>query len=390
MQQRGVRAGDSVCESDYAPITCLRLLALRQEQPTVWDRLCLLEHHSQERRQEEGELWEYHQEHVVNFLIKKLGVSLSDSEIHDVLGRMFTNCGDLQLPQAGYGRGCGFYPTYANMNHSCICNTKTLKFSSDQRLEVRAQVSILAGEEISTQYLHSTRATYARRPLLRSKWYFDCSCARCQDAEECGALLAALSCTGALGRGVACGGAVLPLHPLQGESSWQCRECAATISAEEVMARLEEVARVTGEAVEGEDSIIHWERVLHLTSSTLQPSHYLAIEVKEKLAILYGNMASYKLPEMSRPMKERKIQLCQDMLDVISIVDPGYTKTRGQMLSEMNRTKMAVVKEDLAHDTQPERKALNQKRWDGVCLERQFLQMYLAFYQSLFLGKLQK
>ena len=46
--------------------------------------------------------------------------------------------------------------------------------------------------------------------------------------------------------------------------------------------------RVTEEAVEGEDSIIHWERVLHLTSSTLQPSHYLAIEVKEKLAILYG------------------------------------------------------------------------------------------------------
>ena len=27
----------------------------------------------------------------------------------------------------------------------------------------------------------------------------------------------------------------------------------------------------------------------------------------------------------------------QDMLDVISVVDPGYTKTRGQMLSEMNR-----------------------------------------------------
>ena len=29
----------------------------------------------------------------------------------------------------------------------------------------------------------------------------------------------------------------------------------------------------------------------------------------------------------------------QDMLDVISVVDPGYTKTRGQMLSEMNRSK---------------------------------------------------
>ena len=33
------------------------------------------------------------------------------------------------------------------------------------------------------------------------------------------------------------------------------------------------------------------------------------------------------------------------MLDVISRVDPGFTKTRGIMLSEMNKAKLLIAKE---------------------------------------------
>merc|ERR1712080_12802 len=149
------------------------------------------------------------------------------------------------------------------------------------------------------------------------------------------------------------------------------------------------VERLVEERGEGEDSVQHWERVLALTAELLQPKHYAVVEVKEKLAVLYGNAASYKFPEMTRPMKDRKIQLCQDMLDVISKVDPGYTKSRGQMLSEMVKTKMLVVQEDLAKaKAQGCKEAILgcEKRWDKVILERQFLQMYLAFYQSLFHG----
>jgi len=160
------------------------------------------------------------------------------------------------------------------------------------------------------------------------------------------------------------------------------------LTADNVMTTLGKVNDTMSTVVESEDSIEHWERVLALADLMLRPSHYLVIQVKEKLAVLYGNIAGYKMSEMSRPMKERKVQLCQDMLDVISVVDPGYTKTRGQMLSEMNRTKLTLVKEDLAKDTS--RLELHKKRWESVCLERQFLQMYLAFYQSLFHKKQRK
>ena len=74
------------------------------------------------------------------------------------------------------------------------------------------------------------------------------------------------------------------------------------------------------------------------------------------------------------------------MLDTISIVDPGYTKSRGQMLAEMNKTKLMVAKEDLQNGLK-EMETVNKKKWEKACLEKQFLHMYLAYYQSLFHGK---
>ena len=58
--------------------------------------------------------------------------------------------------------------------HQCFDGPQTFKRGSDQRLEVRAQLVIPAGAEITTQYTTSLKATYARRPMLRAKWFFDC------------------------------------------------------------------------------------------------------------------------------------------------------------------------------------------------------------------------
>ena len=85
-------------------------------------------------------------------------------------------------------------------------------------------------------------------------------------------------------------------------------------------------------------------QVLHQFSSLLHPHHYQIIEIKEKLAQILGNFAPYSLLSMPRHLKERKRQLCQDVLDVIGKVDPGFTKTRGIMLSEMNKVNLLLAK----------------------------------------------
>ena len=220
---------------DLAAITVIRLLNMRNPvdgHKDIYQRLMKLEDHNDRRRCEEPELWNYHEAHVVTFICDTLKISVSPDEVRRVIGKMFTNCGDLELDQS-HARGCGYYPTYANMNHACRANTKTFKYS-DQRLEVRAQEVIPAGAEISTQYVQSMKATFARRPVLRSKWYFDCVCARCEDPTECGSYLSALLCTGGVTRCSGCvasvtsvtrlcGASVISDDPTSGEADWRCQ-----------------------------------------------------------------------------------------------------------------------------------------------------------------------
>merc|ERR1719188_749873 len=70
-------------------------------------------------------------------------------------------------------------------------------------------------------------------------------------------------------------------------------------------------------------------------------------------------------------------------MPVISKVDPGFTKTRGIMLSEMNKTKLLIAKQNLLTPANIKDKVF-QKYWEKACLEKQFLNMYIAYYQSLF------
>ena len=70
-----------------------------------------------QREREEPELWDYHEEKIVRVLSQRLG-GHDEAEVRAVLGKMFTNCGDLEVGPH-QSRGCGYYPTYANMNHHC-------------------------------------------------------------------------------------------------------------------------------------------------------------------------------------------------------------------------------------------------------------------------------
>ena len=53
----------------------------------------------------------------------------------------------------------------------------------------------------------------------------------------------------------------------------------------------------------------------------------MQIDIMHNLVHLYAAKAS-----LSRPEKERKIQLCNKVLDVLTKVDSGYTIWRGTLL----------------------------------------------------------
>ena len=58
----------------------------------------------------------------------------------------------------------------------------------------RAKTRISKGEEITISYVPPYLDTLSRRAMLKEGWYFDCSCQRCSDASELGAVTSALKC----------------------------------------------------------------------------------------------------------------------------------------------------------------------------------------------------
>ena len=74
----------------------------------VYTRLMRLEDHNELRRVEEAELWAYHARTVTAFCRDTLRLAAPEAEVWAVLGKMFTNCGDLEL-HADHARGEGQY-----------------------------------------------------------------------------------------------------------------------------------------------------------------------------------------------------------------------------------------------------------------------------------------
>lgn len=87
----------------------------------------------------------------------------------------------------------------------------------------------------------------------------------------------------------------------------------------------------------------HLEEMIYHFSQLLHPNHYILIDIMHNLVHLY---AAKKV--LTRPEKERKVQLCVLVLETLMKIDPGYTKWRGTLLQEMIHTVMLISKEDHA------------------------------------------
>ena len=188
--------------------------------------------------------------------------------------------------------------------------------NDDHSIHVTAQATIDDGQEITNQYMKSDKPTILRRPLLRQKWFFDCTCVRCSDPTECGSHLSSLIC-----EKTKCGGPVVSSSPLDNQSNWECQSCGAVTCLDRVQSVLKNAAQLLATPAQKENLVEHFERVLHHLSSQLHPYNHLMIEAKQKLALLYGNIAQYRMVDMGRPARQRKVQLCVEVLDCLGMVN---------------------------------------------------------------------
>lgn len=138
-------------------------------------------------------------------------------------------------------------------------------------------------------------------------------------------------------------------NPLDQLSHWECQDCGVMISVERVEKILKSAEEMIGSKTgTGGNILEHYEKCLHQLADTLHPNHYILLELKQKLGLFYGNIPNHSLGEMSRPAKERKLQVCHQVLHCFVKLDVFLGPHVTQIQTEMCRTRVALAKDDFS------------------------------------------
>lgn len=297
-------------------ITTLRLLSLKWRNPSEWSIVSNLMCDKMNLP-----VWS-----IIQAVFKKvlhLDPRVQEEELKQIFGIQCTNGANLHfLP--GHGRGVGVYPVQAFLNHSCMCNTVTLEHPNEHRVELRARWDVKKGEELTTSYIQPTQATATRRQLLNNTWGFWCACSRCRDPTECDSYLGALVCDGGADSVGVCGGRLLQSNPLQTESPWKCQHCGKEKDGEEagaaVQMALGEIQELGGHG-QGPETAEAIEEMINGLGSILQPTHYLLLELEQRLIPLYQGSSK-------RTVRDRLVQICHSQLHYMAAIDPDNQESR--------------------------------------------------------------
>lgn len=175
----------------------IRVLSLKTQNPDLWQRVELLMDHNESMKEDEKFAWTSQVIEPIMNSGKRPDWSAED--ILRVIGIVNTN--GVSLGALG---GCGLYPTFSFLSHSCTSNCR-FQIHQNKNMVITALTDIQAGEELTIKYLPCTIGNTLRRIKIAANWKFDCCCRRCQDPTEFGTYFDALKCYQKT-----CGGYLLP------------------------------------------------------------------------------------------------------------------------------------------------------------------------------------
>ena len=217
---------------------------------------------------------------VVKFLLAR---NHSEEAVWRCLGLLQTN-GVTSHSVSGVATGHGLYPVFSITNHSCISNTRHA--TRDDTFCLLAVTDIKAGEEITTSYKSSSLGSIVRRPPFKQLWNFDCRCRRCSDPTELGTFASAILCPVS-----SCRGHCLPTDCLSYTSHWRCARCGREISSDKAIEITEMVQKMCSSAG---GSIQDLETCLEKIIERVHPRHYIAMQIKRMLMLMYGNCSTHR------------------------------------------------------------------------------------------------
>ena len=204
-----------------------------------------------------------------------------------------------------------------------IANLRNIITAVSRRIAVQAQTDIKQGEEIAINYVAFILGTMMRNRKLQKNWYFKCSCPRCSDPTELGSHLSSLRCQKCEN------GFLTPVAPLDPESPWKCSVHNFLISKENVDQLCVDLKGHLFSVGTGGTSVQRMEEAIEMSSEFLHPHHHLMMIAKRNIISLYSQMP---LKSVTKKDFLRIKELCEESIEVLGKVDPGYPLWKAETL----------------------------------------------------------
>ena len=194
----------------------------------------------------------------------------------------------------------------------------------------------------------TTKGTFYRRKEMEQMWCFQCSCVLCRDPTEAGTMFSALKCP-------VCeedvDGYLLPMDPLNPESTWRCKQCNFTQGINDSINQNCEMEQLLDSTfkksqVDDDGDVPELRNLLLTLEEVLHTNHYLNIRLKQKLGVLLGKKEGCDdLGDISTDLIKIKLSLCEDVVKVKCKLERGFNgKWREIMDNEINRCHVELSK----------------------------------------------
>lgn len=164
--------------------------------------------------------------------------------------------------------------------------------------------------------------------LLTNK-YFICHCDRCLDPTELNSNLSSLKCIGDIGKD--CGGIVLPKNPIDTTTKWTCDKCDIEITNDQIEILLSNIEQEVDELIlpivskrKHLATINELNALIDKLSHFLHENHFHLFGLKHTLLQRLGRESGYNLDAIDDKELQRKIHLCEQLLEIVDTLDP-YT-----------------------------------------------------------------
>ncbi|KAJ6634117.1 SET domain-containing protein SmydA-8, isoform A [Pseudolycoriella hygida] len=326
-------------ESAYCTIVPLRILLLKNENPTGFKEFMNLEDHLDQRIN--TPLYKILKLNLVSFVRNVLGlVEFDERTILKVAAILDTNSFEVR-PLKQQSKIRAVYTKASMFSHDCVPNTRHI-FTENYEMLLVATVDIPKGSVINVTYTQPLKNTLDRQEHLKQAKCFECSCMRCSDPTELKTYFGAINCSRCKT------GKIISTDSSNLTSVWKCEICDHEIAAKQI--KWGNTALQTEIASLNKNDPMEFEQFLVKYAETLHPLNCHVIQIKYALTQLYGNVRGFMLSEMTDAAIQRKINLCEELLKVAEIFEPGASRFRGLLLLDLQECLTVQTKREFNND----------------------------------------